>query len=118
VATDSGVLDRMIRTSMADGRVLATLRKYAEIARACEAGTHAVVPTALTAENGAKAALIGEFEETTEMRCTECDEDYDCEVCEGSGVMDRVVPVSWRTIKAIHKAMVAHFAAAPQFQEE
>lgn len=73
-----------------------------------------LVPRALTAENGAKAALIGEFEEIVEMRCTECDEDYDCEVCEGSGVMDRVVPVSWTTIKNIHKAMVAHFHPAPK----
>lgn len=72
-----------------------------------------LVPRSLTAENGAKAALSGEFHETIECACSECDEDYDCEVCEGSGFMDREVPVSWSTIKEIHKAMVAHFRPLP-----
>lgn len=64
-----------------------------------------LVPRALTAENGAKGALIGEFHE-----------DY--------GIQDELgderwakVAVSWTTIKAIHKKMVAHFdATQPQQQ--
>lgn len=60
-----------------------------------------MVPRELTAENGAKSALIGEFNE--EFGCL--DEDGDEQFAN--------VPVTWTTIKAIHKKMVAHFAAQP-----
>jgi hypothetical protein len=60
-----------------------------------------LVPRALTAENGAKAALIGDFSETFDYIDDEGDE------CTAE------IPVSWDTIKSIHKAMVAHFDDAP-----
>jgi hypothetical protein len=54
-----------------------------------------LVPTELTAENGMKAALIGEFFEEVET----LDEDGNPHKMQ--------VPVSWTTIKAIHRAMIA-----------
>ena len=53
-----------------------------------------LVPRELTAENGAKSALLGEFH-------------LDC--YEGTGNEGHVVP--WDTIKEIHRRMVSLFAA-------
>lgn len=40
-----------------------------------------LMPRELTAENGAKAILIGEFSETIELRCPECDgDDKECDI--------------------------------------
>lgn len=61
---------------------------------------YVLVPRKLTAENGAKGALTGEFSETFDY------EDEDGIECSAE------VLVSWTTIKAIHKKMVAHFDAA------
>lgn len=56
-----------------------------------------LVPRELTAENGAKAALIGEFSE-------------DITVLDEHGEeQDASVPVSWDTIKSIHRVMVRLF---------
>jgi hypothetical protein len=63
-------------------------------------GDSVLLPRKLTAENGAKAALIGEFSETVEIM----DEDGE------EHPMD--VPVSWDTIKRIWVAAVAHFDAS------
>lgn len=60
-----------------------------------------LLPRKLTAENGAKALLIGEFSETFHYMDDEGDE------CTAE------IPVSWTTIKEIHNKVVAHFAAQP-----
>ena len=73
-----------------------------------------MVPVALTAENGAKACLLGEFSESTSISCPECFGDDECETCDGSGTIKIKLPVSWTTIKAIWARGVEHFAAAPQ----
>jgi len=44
VATDSEILDGIENQFLVDGEQLATLRKYAAIARAIETETHKVVP--------------------------------------------------------------------------
>ncbi len=75
---------------------------------------YALVPVALTAENGAKACLLGEFSETKSINCPECFGDDECETCDGSGIIKVETPVSWTTIKAIWAKGVEHFAAAPQ----
>ncbi len=56
-----------------------------------------IMPSHLTAENGAKAALIGEFHET-----------FTYEYQDNDGVqMEKVdVPVTWSTIKKINEAAV------------
>lgn len=75
---------------------------------------YALVPMKLTAENGAKGALLGEFSETKFINCPECFGDGECETCDGSGRIGIKVPVNWTTIKEIWAKGVEHFAAAPQ----
>ncbi len=71
-----------------------------------------VMPRALTAENGAKGLLSGEFYEEIEMTCPECAddcEDDDCHICDGKSTYLQKVPVEWTTIKAIYAMAVKHF---------
>lgn len=75
---------------------------------------YVMVPMRLTAENGAKGALSGEFSETKFVNCSECFCDDECETCDGSGRIEITVPVSWTTIKEIWAKGVEHFAAALQ----
>lgn len=75
---------------------------------------YVMVPMRLTAENGAKGALSGEFSETKFVNCPECFGDDECETCDGSGRIKITVPVSWTTIKEIWTKGVDHFSAAPQ----
>ncbi|WP_434795859.1 hypothetical protein [Citrobacter europaeus] len=74
----------------------------------------ALVPKRLTAENGAKGVLSGEFSETKFINCPECFGDDECETCDSSGRIEITVPVSWTNIKAIWAKGVEHFEAAPQ----
>ena len=79
---------------------------------------NAILPKELTAENGAKALLIGEFHETVNIpnpdycgdQCGDCDlnceDDDPCKILESS---PQKVPVSWTTIKAIYKKIVNHY---------
>lgn len=75
---------------------------------------YVMVPMRLTAENGAKGALSGEFSETKFVNCPECFGDDECETCDGSGRIEITVPVTWTTIKDIWAKGVEHFAAATQ----
>ncbi|EPJ4017645.1 DUF550 domain-containing protein [Klebsiella pneumoniae] len=75
---------------------------------------YVMVPMRLTAENGAKGALSGEFSETKFVNCPECFGDDECETCDGSWRIEITVPVTWTTIKEIWAKGVEHFAAAPQ----
>ncbi|ENZ8703483.1 hypothetical protein ACHBJW_005062 [Klebsiella aerogenes] len=75
---------------------------------------YVMVPRRLTAENGAKWELSGEFSETKFVNCPECFGDDECETCDGSGRIGITVPVTWTTIKEIWAKGVEHFAAAPQ----
>ena len=56
-----------------------------------------LMPRALTAENGAKAALMGEFKIDVEIAYEDGEEET------------IVVDVPWTTIKAIYAAAVKHF---------
>ncbi|SCM51389.1 hypothetical protein [Hafnia alvei] len=77
-----------------------------------------LVPCKLTAENGAKSCMIGEFTEQTEISCPECFGDDECETCDGSGIIEVTVPVRWTTIKDIWSKGIEHFAAAPAQESE
>ncbi|MCZ8625661.1 ead/Ea22-like family protein [Escherichia albertii] len=72
-----------------------------------------MVPKKLTAENGAKGVLSGEFSETTFISCPECFGDDDCDTCDGSGRIEIKVPVTWATIKSIWDKSIEYFAAKP-----
>ena len=73
------------------------------------------MPSELTAENGAKALLSGEFSESIKIGCGYCDNgvSYDddleqCEECDGLGGYNCTVPVSWTTIKEIYAMAVKY----------
>ena len=76
--------------------------------------SYVMVPMRLTAENGAKGALSGEFSETKFVNCPECFGDDECETCDGSGRIEITVPVTWTTIKEIWAKGVEHFTATPR----
>lgn len=71
------------------------------------------LPKRLTAENGAKTALSGEFFETIVLDnpdycgCGKCDYclDFDCE----QPTVSQEIPISWTNIKAIYAAAIKHF---------
>ena len=78
------------------------------------------MPRELTAEQGFKYALIGEFSESHEVVCPYCDlglinteyddiDDETCPECEGEYIHTVDWDISWKNIKAIYKAAVAHF---------
>lgn len=73
------------------------------------------LPRSLTAENGAKALLIGDFHEITTISCPECDGDEDyvdgCSTCHGQGYINQRVTVEWDTIKRIYDKVVTHFTS-------
>lgn len=75
---------------------------------------YVLVPMRLTAENGAKGALSGEFSETKFVNCPECFGDNECETCDGSGKIEITVTITWTTIKAIWVKGVEHFAVTAQ----
>lgn len=95
-----------------DGRML-TIEEILDRLRGLPARAvpdgYVILPAKLTAENGAKAALMGEFSELACVECPECEGD-DCITCGGEGSVMEHVPVSWTTIKRIHDAVVQHFA--------
>ena len=72
---------------------------------------YVLMPKELTAENGAKATLSGEFAAKCDHGCPECADAgevcEDCEVCGGDGYIPVDVPVEWDTIKAIYRKAVA-----------
>ncbi|HGT2664459.1 TPA: hypothetical protein ACM2MD_000018 [Raoultella planticola] len=74
---------------------------------------YVMVPMRLTAENGAKAALIGEFNLEYTLTCHECSGEG-CDDCSGEGAWINTIPIDWTTIKEIWAKGVEHFATAPQ----
>lgn len=73
--------------------------------------SYCLMPLTLTAENGAKNALTGEFHTIEHIGCVVCggdgiDGDDECDNCDGSGDVVVQAPVSWTTIKDIYKAAV------------
>ncbi|PSH12523.1 hypothetical protein B7R74_20220 [Yersinia pseudotuberculosis] len=68
---------------------------------------YCLMPKSLTAENGAKGALSGEFFTETDITCEECggdcDEDDLCEHCNGLGFQTVRTAIGWSIIKDIYK---------------
>jgi len=74
--------------------------------------TAVYVPCELTAENGAKAAMTGEFKIDVPMVCSACnfhEAQVDCEVCGGEVNYMQSVTIPWDSIKNIYRAAVKHF---------
>ncbi|HDT4288930.1 TPA: DUF551 domain-containing protein [Enterobacter hormaechei subsp. xiangfangensis] len=74
---------------------------------------YVLVPKRLTAENGAKTALIGEFNLEYSLTCHECFGEG-CDDCSGEGTWINTISVDWSTIKDIWANAIDHFTAAPQ----
>jgi len=68
-----------------------------------------LMPTALTAENGAKNIFNGEFKIDVKMTCSACYFDgpqSECEVCGGSVEYTEKRTIEWTTIKEIYAMAV------------
>lgn len=70
-----------------------------------------LMPRELTAENGAKGALIGEFSVKFPMQCPFCRENDNesCDHCNNTGQLFHEVNVPWITIKEIYARAVECF---------
>ena len=75
------------------------------------------LPLELTAENGAKGLLSGEFHELQKVECPECylltEPFEDCDICKGFGAGYQKIIVSWTTIKDIYKKWVDYRLPKP-----
>lgn len=75
---------------------------------------YCIMPRQLTAENGAKALLLGEFKLLATMECPECcelDEPTEgCSICDGEGEYGQKHTIPWDQIKFIYSKAVAGLA--------
>jgi hypothetical protein len=78
---------------------------------------YCLMPTRLTAENGAKALLLGEFKLEVTSECPECrdlDEPSEgCEICDGEGEYGQQHMIPWDQIKFIYSEAVKGLAKKP-----
>ncbi|MGL5599450.1 MAG: hypothetical protein ACRDD5_00940 [Silvania sp.] len=97
------------RTAMLQGKAEPVCQPYTLPEGYC------AMPKRLTAENGAKGALSGEFHVTHRIACQSCGGEG-CEDCNEEGGWDGEIPIGWDTIKLIYGAAVELCAlpAAPQ----
>lgn len=95
------------------GDAQATLRQHMETTDEPQLEGRILMPLELTAENGGKGLMLGEFKESLELQC-HCahDNEYDdgCETCGGDGTYLQEVTISWPVIKEIYAKAVKHFA--------
>lgn len=75
---------------------------------------YCLMPRQLTAENGAKALLLGEFKLEVTHECPECielDEPAEgCEICDGQGEYAQRHTIPWDQIKFIYSEAVKGLA--------
>ena len=75
---------------------------------------YCIMPRRLTAENGAKALLLGEFQLEVTTECPECrdlEEPLEgCELCDGEGEYEQRHIIPWDQIKVIYSQAVAGLA--------
>jgi hypothetical protein len=79
---------------------------------------YCLMPRRLTAENGAKALLLGEFKLQVTRECPECLELEDpfegCEICDGEGEYVQSHMIPWDQIKFIYSEAVKGLALSLQ----
>ncbi|XPP74327.1 hypothetical protein ACN2AS_05435 [Serratia liquefaciens] len=66
---------------------------------------YCIMPLTLTAANGAKGALSGEFKVSRTVRCHECGGEG-CDDCADAGEFEEEITVPWNIIKDIYRAAV------------
>ncbi|WP_207869655.1 hypothetical protein [Pseudomonas sp. 51_B] len=78
---------------------------------------YCLMPKRLTAENGAKALLLGEFKLEVTQECPECrelDEPVEgCQICDGEGEYGQPHIIPWDQIKYIYSEAVRGLAIQP-----
>ncbi|NUT73568.1 hypothetical protein HNO86_00785 [Pseudomonas sp. C1C7] len=78
---------------------------------------YCLMPTRLTAENGAKDLLLGEFRLEVTTECPECREHEEpmegCEICDGEGEYGQRHMIPWDKIKFIYSEAVKGLAIKP-----
>ncbi|WP_152031570.1 hypothetical protein [Pseudomonas putida] len=83
---------------------------------------YCLMPKRLTAENGAKALLLGEFKLEVTQECPECrelDEPVEgCEICDGEGEYGQRHIIPWDQIKYIYSEAVRGLAIQPNTTRE
>ncbi|MFJ4349417.1 hypothetical protein ACIPZ5_00800 [Pseudomonas sp. NPDC089428] len=83
---------------------------------------YCLMPKRLTAENGAKALLLGEFKLEVTQECPECrelDEPVEgCEICDGEGEYGQRHIIPWDKIKCIYSEAVRGLAIQPNTTRE
>ena len=75
-----------------------------------------LMPRELTAENGAKGLMSGEFSVSEHIVCGQCDNgdsgqdrEYEaCEFCEGQGGYNLKISIGWDEIKDIYAMAAKH----------
>lgn len=79
---------------------------------------YCLMPRRLTAENGAKALLLGEFKLEVTRECPECleldDSAEGCEICDGEGEFAQRHTIPWDQIKFIYREAVKGLALEPE----
>lgn len=78
---------------------------------------YCLMPIRLTAENGAKALLLGEFKLEVTSECPECrdleEPSVGCEICDGEGEYGQQHMIPWDQIKFIYSEAVKGLAKKP-----
>ncbi|PYB84164.1 hypothetical protein [Pseudomonas soli] len=78
---------------------------------------YCLMPRRLTAENGAKALLLGEFKVNVVRECPECRDLEEavegCDVCDGEGEFAQSHTIPWDQIKVIYSEAVKGLALQP-----
>jgi hypothetical protein len=78
---------------------------------------YCIMPRQLTAENGAKALLLGEFKLLVTKECTECcdleEPTEGCSICDGEGEYGQKHIIPWDQIKFIYSKAVSGLSIKP-----
>ncbi|WP_406834024.1 hypothetical protein [Pseudomonas asiatica] len=92
-------------------------QRHAELPAVSIPDGYCLMPRQLTAENGAKALLLGEFKLKVTCECPECRELGEpaegCEICDGEGEYAQRHTIPWDQIKFIYSEAVKGLALQP-----
>ncbi|WP_432755320.1 hypothetical protein [Pseudomonas sp. WMBT8] len=98
--------------TMAIGEMSAGIERPTPIAEVPDG--YCIMPRQLTAENGAKALLLGEFKLLVTKECPECCELEEpvegCSICDGEGEYGQKHTIPWDQIKFIYSKAVSGLA--------